>query len=512
MKISKSEGLTVSENRLVKLGERVFMGLWSYPNPMIKTSDGFRELCDLLVVCGDNVLVFSDKNIKFSDEKDVIISWERWKRKAILESINQLHHAENIIRDHPEMIWLNPKQRLPVSIPNKNKLKIHLICIANGATDACKKFFGPGCSGSLRFSNMGNGNSLKGVDFRSLSEQERKDYKDYELFCSHDYEPNKTFVHVFDDFSFPFVIKELDTLTDFVRYLEEKERFIRSIPVLYTGEEDLLYRYYHNFDETRRCHVFAPAEELNKCTGCLFCEEDWGKFKRSREYLTKTNANRPSYFWDRLVQDNAVCSLNDITQVIYQSRSSDRDVVLRYMAMEDRLSRRVFSNAIIGAISRCEQDQISMTAFFSNITKGLLYIFLQVDSLRYDSYEKYIKARRSMLEAYVNCAKAKCTEENIPLDKVVGIAIEPPKYRFVRGTDLIYVEFKDWSQEMQDLWNTERIKLGVFRQNIKEWLHLNDKEWPDSNKPRKIGVNEKCPCGSGKKYKKCCGSVLKNVS
>ena len=93
MKISKSEGLTVSENRLVKLGERVFMGLWSYPNPMIKTSDGFRELCDLLVVCGDNVLVFSDKNIKFSDEKDVIISWERWKRKAIVESINQWHHA-----------------------------------------------------------------------------------------------------------------------------------------------------------------------------------------------------------------------------------------------------------------------------------------------------------------------------------------------------------------------------------------------------------------------------------
>lgn len=26
----------------------------------------------------------------------------------------------------------------------------------------------------------------------------------------------------------------------------------------------------------------------------------------------------------------------------------------------------------------------------------------------------------------------------------------------------------------------------------------------------KVGPNEKCPCGSGKKYKKCCGSVLKN--
>jgi len=27
-------------------------------------------------------------------------------------------------------------------------------------------------------------------------------------------------------------------------------------------------------------------------------------------------------------------------------------------------------------------------------------------------------------------------------------------------------------------------------------------------KPKKIGRNDPCPCGSGKKYKKCCG---KNV-
>jgi len=30
------------------------------------------------------------------------------------------------------------------------------------------------------------------------------------------------------------------------------------------------------------------------------------------------------------------------------------------------------------------------------------------------------------------------------------------------------------------------------------------------NKGKKVGANELCPCGSGKKYKKCCGSVTKN--
>ena len=34
-----------------------------------------------------------------------------------------------------------------------------------------------------------------------------------------------------------------------------------------------------------------------------------------------------------------------------------------------------------------------------------------------------------------------------------------------------------------------------------------EKRQPKRNKERKIGPNEPCPCGSGKKYKNCCGNV-----
>ena len=34
------------------------------------------------------------------------------------------------------------------------------------------------------------------------------------------------------------------------------------------------------------------------------------------------------------------------------------------------------------------------------------------------------------------------------------------------------------------------------------------KQQPVRNKDKKVGPNDPCPCGSGKKYKKCCGSVL----
>ena len=34
-----------------------------------------------------------------------------------------------------------------------------------------------------------------------------------------------------------------------------------------------------------------------------------------------------------------------------------------------------------------------------------------------------------------------------------------------------------------------------------------EKEKKPLEKNQKVGRNDKCPCGSGKKYKHCCGSV-----
>ena len=36
------------------------------------------------------------------------------------------------------------------------------------------------------------------------------------------------------------------------------------------------------------------------------------------------------------------------------------------------------------------------------------------------------------------------------------------------------------------------------------WFYI-DGEFPTSNEAKKIGRNDPCLCGSGKKYKKCCG-------
>ena len=56
-----------------------------------------------------------------------------------------------------------------------------------------------------------------------------------------------------------------------------------------------------------------------------------------------------------------------------------------------------------------------------------------------------------------------------------------------------------------------RRKSGVlhersrFRKVDACWLYLDGDVSPNAESAKKVGRNEPCPCGSGKKYKRCCG-------
>jgi hypothetical protein len=73
--IHRSRGSTASERLLADLGEQAFLDLWSYPNLFYEKKQGGvgdgKELCDMLVVCGDDVIILSDKHIKYQEDKDV---------------------------------------------------------------------------------------------------------------------------------------------------------------------------------------------------------------------------------------------------------------------------------------------------------------------------------------------------------------------------------------------------------------------------------------------------------
>ena len=56
----------------------------------------------------------------------------------------------------------------------------------------------------------------------------------------------------------------------------------------------------------------------------------------------------------------------------------------------------------------------------------------------------------------------------------------------------------DWLYELPQ-WD------AIFDEETRKRLYREQKASGTIRKPKKIGRNDPCPCGSGKKYKKCCG-------
>jgi hypothetical protein len=62
-----------------------------------------KELCDLLVVFEDTIIIFSDKDCVFPNTGDLNIDWPRWFKHAVLKSAKQVWGAERWIRS---FLWI----------------------------------------------------------------------------------------------------------------------------------------------------------------------------------------------------------------------------------------------------------------------------------------------------------------------------------------------------------------------------------------------------------------------
>ena len=83
--------------------------------------------------------------------------------------------------------------------------------------------------------------------------------------------------------------------------------------------------------------------------------------------------------------------------------------------------------------------------------------------------------------------------DNITEDSEVSLDIDPEKLY------MNMVQCKaDWLYELPQ-WD------NIFSVEKRKDLYLKEKKSHTVVKEKKIGRNDPCPCGSGKKYKQCCG-------
>jgi hypothetical protein len=274
------------------LCENTFLSLWSYPRVFRdqgKTGDGDgKELCDLLIVCGDDILIFSDKYCKFQTDKDELVAWNRWFKNAVANSAKQAWGAERWMRMFPNRIFLDSKctKSLPIEVKVTDKTRFHLIVVAHGISTHIERIMND--TGSMMIES-----DLKGIVSHTKP------------FTIGDLDPSKSFVHVLDDLSLITLMKMRDTVTDFVDYLKKKEDLIRNRPykLFSIGEEELLGVYLTSINDKNEHDFIFPVKNTDKEPYAIFLGPGpWKKLIDSDAYKKKVEDDKISYLWDGLIE------------------------------------------------------------------------------------------------------------------------------------------------------------------------------------------------------------------
>jgi len=500
--ISRSDGATESERYLQKLCERSFLRFWSYPGVYrdqghagTGKGDG-KEICDLLVVFDDHVIIFSDKECEFPRIDNLTLAWSRWFRRAVQASAAQMWGAERWIRENPTRLFLDRActKRFPLGIPDVKRAKFHRILIAHGASKRCKQELGG--SGSLIVNT-----DLCGDDHLAPREEGGMPFAIGHL------DRQKGYIHVFDDTTLDIILSTLDTISDLVQYLSKKERFLCSDRSVYAGGEEELLAFYLKRTDKNDEHDFMVSSEYDSV---VLEEGIWEDFARSPQRLAQIKADRVSYLWDTLIERFTGHIFAGTMHYTTATDLREHNELLRWLARESRIRRRLLASALLELLEKTAPGTRGTRIVLPSSPGDPHYVFLLLppnEEIPFSTeYEDYRVVRRNMLEACCMVAKLRFpTAEHI-----VGMATESGLFSD-KSEDCIYLDVSEWTEEQQaEAQSLQRdlgllTKLDRFEMKVKEYPDLPGSKTSYMRKPSPNPRNKPCPCGSGLKYKRCCG-------
>ncbi len=450
-------------------------------------------MCDLIAVFEDHVFLFFDRESKtFTGEiEDFDLAWARWKKEAVEKQIKSARKARNHVLRKRDHIFLDAACTIPfpVRLPT-NDLSIHTIVVAHGASDACKRYSPDNISGSLGVIYSDDSKQIPSLPVPFVVQLERT-------------EP----VHLFDSHTVEIILGELDTFYDFTSYITAKEAAIAQYDhIVYAGEEDLLAHYYGNFDEQTKSHFIGSRDKTYDCI--LVPEGEWQAFVSSEPYQRKKIADKDSYLWDELLQRTSQNALDGTLLGdggVFKSQSA-----IFEMAKEPRFVRRELAKAMLRAITNFPDSAQAITrhlSFMPSFYKTTGYVFLQVRYKGNDHYDTvYRPKRRAILTIACGVAKNKFPH----FSKIVGIGIDAPKFSETNSEDFLLLKCDTWPDEQRQFYDDQNKGFKFFESPSLKAEIRTATNFPgpqESTKEPKVGRNELCPCGSGKKYKKCHGHL-----
>lgn len=451
-KIERGIPVNTTEKTLSDLCDLAFLKLWSFPNPYKEPG---KELCEVLVVFDNNIIIFSVKNIKYNENKG-LAGWQRWKRKAIDESITQINGAEKWIKNHPDQIYLNKNCNTIIPINSKKKFKIYRIVVAHGISDSIANIPG-NTSGSL------------GIKY-----SDNNDFEDIQYFVEL---PKSPIYHILDSANLEILLKELDTITDFINYLKEKEKAIKlSKIVTYTGEEDVMGQYLRTIEPETGKHYIL--KDKNKDLIVDFENMIWKNFSNSYEYKEKKILDKSSYLWDKYLQQLCEYALNgELTGNIDIFQESSP---IKEMAKESRFYRRILSGGIIQSVNyfpEIADDYTRQVRLIMSEDNKSAYVFLQIKYNEQDDYETVVRPKRRQM---LNIACGTLKNKHSFLQKIVGIAINSPKHHIYADQDYILLDCKKWTRKDRSHYYNLNKDYNFWKQK-NELKVVNSYEYPSAN-------------------------------
>jgi len=273
------------------------MPFWSFPNPIGKKG---KELCDVLVICKNTIIIISVKEIATSENISESVQYKRWLKKAILASANQIYGAERFIETTDEIILKDNKSK--IKLPEKQNRTIYRIAIAFGSKN------------------------------------------DYPLLTG---DLGKGFIHVFDEESTFTIFNELDTITDFTSYLAAKEQGFDKKRLISSNEVDFLAFYLQGYLD-----IDYPTDMI-----VLQINGFWKDYVKSAEYMEWKEDIEASYIWDEVITQ---LYENYIFNKKINGSTSELKENIRAMNLESRMNRIVLGENLIDAIKNNKTRTIKL--------------------------------------------------------------------------------------------------------------------------------------------------------
>lgn len=310
------EGLTPSEKFVNKLCTLSFLKLWTHPNPKGKKD---KELCDCLIVCGVHIVIVSVKEIKYKNTGSEV-GYNRWIKKAIEKSANQIYGAEHWLRNTDTVKRHDGRI---IKLPPNTQRIYHRISVSLGSKGQV----------SMKYGDLKNG-----------------------------------FIHVCDERSTEILFKELDTISDFTNFLQAIENLLNKTKLIFDGGgiEDLIALYLLNNN------LFNINENNEKPNLMILANDIWNGFANSQEYKDRLLDFKSSYIWDELIEYYSKDLLSGEIFDFYNQKATDNDWAIMAMALQPRGHRAVLIDAFIELL---DNDKIA-----SRILQGYdntIFVFLE---------------------------------------------------------------------------------------------------------------------------------------